>query len=74
MVKWTPEIEEMWRCRFRESKNPRQPFREYVSLVSKLEMEEAFSAALDELKRLRQELSYYEKMQNDAASDWSIDP
>lgn len=57
MSKWTPEFEQMWRCRLVEMNNEKQPFREFISLTVETEILEAFKAALAEIDRLRQELS-----------------
>jgi len=55
--KWTPEFEDMWRCRLVEMNNNKQPFRKFISLLVEAEVTDAFKLALDEIDRLRRELS-----------------
>lgn len=56
MSEWTPEFEQMWRCRLVEIDNERQPFREFIRFAVKTEILEAFKMALAEIDRLRREL------------------
>ena len=51
-VKWTSELELVWRNRLRESKGD-NPFHAYIQCLIDDEIEIAFSLALDELERLR---------------------
>ncbi|MFA5766678.1 MAG: hypothetical protein WC919_01985 [Candidatus Paceibacterota bacterium] len=57
MTEWTPEFEQMWRCRLVETDNEKQPFREFIRLTVETEILEAFKMALAEIDRLRLELS-----------------
>jgi predicted phosphoadenosine phosphosulfate sulfurtransferase len=58
MSKWTPETEEMWRNRLREMNSESQPFRSFIRCMVDEEIVEAFSSSLDEIDRLRQQLSF----------------
>jgi hypothetical protein len=51
--KWTPEFEEMWRCRLREMNDDKQPFRKFIEALVESEILDAFKLALDEIERLR---------------------
>ena len=55
MTKWTPEFEEMWRCRLREADDDKQFFREFIKRLIEIEIIDAFKSALDEIDRLRKE-------------------
>jgi len=57
MREWTPEFERMWRCRLVGMDNEKQPFREFIRLITETEILEAFKMALAEIDQLRQELS-----------------
>ena len=57
MREWTPEFEQMWRCRLVEIDNDKHPFQEFIRLTVEIEILEAFKMALAEIDRLRQELS-----------------
>jgi len=57
MSEWTPEFEEMWRCRLIEMNNEKQPFRKFIGLLVESEVLNAFKMALAEIDRLRQEAS-----------------
>jgi hypothetical protein len=54
---WTPAFEAMWRCRLQEMQNERQPFRRFIEMVVKSEIQDAFVLALNEIERLRSELN-----------------
>ena len=51
---WTPEFEQMWRCRLVEINNDKQPFRDFIRMTVEHEVLDAFKLALDEIDRLRQ--------------------
>jgi hypothetical protein len=57
MDKWNHELEEAWRCRLLAIKDEKQPFRNFIQKAVECEILEAFTAALSEIERLRQELS-----------------
>jgi hypothetical protein len=52
---WTPEFEELWRCRLVEMNDEKQPFREFIGMVVEMEVLEAFKMALNEISRLRRQ-------------------
>lgn len=78
MDKWNPEFEEAWRCRLLAIRDEKQPFRSFIQKTVECEILEAFAAALDEIERLRQELSSAKQQLDqsqrpqDAADDGSV--
>ncbi len=56
-LKWSPEFESMWRSRLEYMQKVEAPFHQFIQALSEAEIADAFILALNEIERLRDEIS-----------------